>query len=54
MLLLMLEKVTPDTAVAVMSKSGGTVVRTSLSKDAGQELQKAGHTSSGEPGASSR
>jgi uncharacterized membrane protein len=46
-LLLMLEKVTPDTAVAVMSKFGGTVVKTSLSRDAGQELQEARHTGSG-------
>jgi uncharacterized membrane protein len=44
--LLMLEKVTPDTAVAVMSKFG-TVVKTSLSRDAGQELQEARQTGSG-------
>ena len=38
-LLLMLEKMTLDTGVEAMSRFGGTVLKTSLSKDAGQELQ---------------
>ena len=40
-LFLMLEKVIPDQAVEAMSKFGGTVLKTSLSKDAEQELQEA-------------
>jgi len=40
-LLLMLEKMTLDTGVEAMSRFGGTVLKTSLSKDAGQELQEA-------------
>ena len=39
----MLEKVTPDKAVEAVSKFGGTVLKTSLSKDAEQELQEALH-----------
>jgi uncharacterized membrane protein len=42
-LFLMVEKVTPDKAVAAMSKFGGTVLKTSLSKDGEQELQDALH-----------
>ena len=42
-LFLMLEKVTPDKAVDAMSKYGGTVLKTSLSKDDEQELQDALH-----------
>jgi uncharacterized membrane protein len=42
-LFLMLEKVTPDKAVEVMSKYGGTVLKTSLSKDDEKELQDALH-----------
>jgi uncharacterized membrane protein len=42
-LFLMLEKVTPDKAVEAMSKYGGTVLKTSLSKDTEQELQDALH-----------
>jgi uncharacterized membrane protein len=42
-LFLMLEKVTPDKAVEAMSKYGGTVLKTSLSKEAEAELQKALH-----------
>ncbi len=43
-LFLMLEKVTPDKAVAAMSKYGGTVSKkTSLSKDDEKELQDALH-----------
>src|SRR3984893_2743235 len=44
-LYLMLEKVTPDKAVEAMSKYGGTVLKTSLSKDGEKEIKKglAGH-----------
>ena len=49
-LLLMLEKMTLDTGVEAMSKFGGTVLKTSLSKDAGQELQEALHRGSGGSG----
>src|ERR1700726_5028952 len=42
-LFLMLEKVTPDKAVEAMSKYGGTVLKTSLSKEDEQELQDALH-----------
>jgi uncharacterized membrane protein len=42
-LFLMLEKVTPDKAVEAMSKYGGTVLKTSLSKADEKELQDALH-----------
>ncbi|HEY7432021.1 MAG TPA: DUF1269 domain-containing protein [Streptosporangiaceae bacterium] len=42
-LFLMLEKVTPDKAVDALSKYGGTVLQTSLSKKGEQELQEALH-----------
>ena len=42
-LFLMLEKVTPDKAIEAMSKYGGTVLKTSLSKDGEKELQEALH-----------
>jgi uncharacterized membrane protein len=42
-LFLMLEKVTPDKAVEAMSKYGGTVLKTSLSKDDEKTLQDALH-----------
>jgi uncharacterized membrane protein len=42
-LFLMVEKVTPDKAVEAMSKFGGTVIKTSLSKEAEQNLQDALH-----------
>ena len=42
-LFLMVEKVTPDKAVEAMSKYGGTVLKTSLPRDAEQELMKALH-----------
>jgi uncharacterized membrane protein len=42
-LFLMLEKVTPDKAVEAMSKYGGKVLKTSLSKDDEKELQTALH-----------
>src|ERR1700751_1485584 len=42
-LFLMVEKVTRDKAVEAMSKYGGTVLKTSLSKEGEQELQDALH-----------
>jgi len=42
-LFLMVEKVTPDKAVEAMSKYGGTVIKTSLSKEGEAELQAALH-----------
>ena len=42
-LFLMVEKVTPDKAVEAMSKYGGTVLKTSLSKDGEADLQDALH-----------
>jgi uncharacterized membrane protein len=44
-LFLMVEKVTPDKAVEAMSKYGGTVLKTSLSKEDEKELQEALHGS---------
>jgi uncharacterized membrane protein len=44
-LFLIVEKVTPDKAVAAMSKYGGTVLKTSLSKEGEAELQAALHGS---------
>jgi len=45
-LFLVVEKVTPDKAVDALSRFGGTVLKSSLSKDAEHELQTALH---GEP-----
>ena len=42
-LFLMVEKVTPDKAVEAMSKFGGTVLKTSLSKEGEKDLQDALH-----------
>jgi len=42
-LFLMVEKVTPDKAIEAMSKYGGTVLKTSLSKEAEKELQEELH-----------
>jgi uncharacterized membrane protein len=42
-LFLIVEKITPDKAVAALSKYGGTVLKTSLSKDAEAQLQEALH-----------
>jgi len=42
-LFLMLEKVTPDKATEAMSKYGGTVLKTSLSKQGEKDLQEALH-----------
>ena len=44
-LFLMLEKATPDKAVDAMSRFGGTVLKTSLSKQDEKELQDALHGS---------
>lgn len=49
-LFLIVEKVTPDKAVEAMSRFGGTVLKSSLSKEAEAELQAALH---GEQGAAS-
>jgi uncharacterized membrane protein len=46
-LFLMVEKVTPDKAVEAMSKYGGTVLKTSLSKDDEKDLQDALHGAGG-------
>src|SRR6201987_6342472 len=45
-LFLMLEKVTPDKAVEGMSQYGGTVLKTSLSKQNEQDLQESLHADS--------
>jgi uncharacterized membrane protein len=42
-LFLVVEKVTPDKAIAAMSQFGGTVLKSSLSADAEHELQEALH-----------
>jgi uncharacterized membrane protein len=42
-LFLIIEKATPDKAVAAMSKYGGTVLKSSLSAEAEHELQDALH-----------
>src|SRR5262249_40181610 len=42
-LFLMVEKITPDKAVEALSKFGGTVLKTSLSKEGEAELQEALH-----------
>jgi uncharacterized membrane protein len=39
----MVEKVTPDKAIEAMSKFGGTVLKTSLSKQDEQEFQEELH-----------
>ena len=51
-LFLLLEKVTPDKAIEAMSKYGGTVLKTSLSKEGEKELQDALHGA--EPEAATR
>ncbi len=47
-LFMVVEKVTPDKAIEAMSKFGGTVLKSSLSKDAEKELQEALHGSGSE------
>jgi uncharacterized membrane protein len=49
-LFLMVEKVTPDKAVEAMRKYGGTVLKTSLSKEGEQQLQAALHGGQTEEG----
>jgi hypothetical protein len=49
MLFLVLEKVTPDKAVDAMSKYGGTVLKTSLSKKLKTSLSKKTRRSSRKP-----
>ena len=48
-LFLMVEKVTPDKAIEAMSQYGGTVLKTSLSKEGEQQLQEALHGQSTVP-----
>ena len=48
-LFLMVEKVTPDKAIEAMSRYGGTVLKTSLSKEGEAELQDALHGGGAEP-----
>jgi uncharacterized membrane protein len=43
-LFLIVEKVTPDKAIEAMSRYGGTVLKTSLSKEGEAELQEALHS----------
>jgi uncharacterized membrane protein len=42
-LFMVVEKVTPDKAVAALSKYGGTVLKSSLSNETQRELQEALH-----------
>jgi uncharacterized membrane protein len=44
-LFLVVEKVTPDKAVEALSKYGGTVLKSSLSREAEQQLQEELHGS---------
>jgi uncharacterized membrane protein len=44
-LFMVVEKVTPDKAVAALSQYGGTVLKTSLSEEQTQKLQDALHGS---------
>jgi uncharacterized membrane protein len=46
-LFLMVEKVTPDKAIDALSQYGGTVLKSSLSKEGEQELQDALHGGGG-------
>lgn len=50
-LFLIVEKVTPDKAIAALSRYGGTVLKSSLSEDAEKELQDALHGSQTTPAA---
>jgi uncharacterized membrane protein len=40
---MIIEKVTPDKAIEALSKFGGTVIRSSLSKETEQKIQEALH-----------
>jgi len=44
-LFMVIEKVTPDKAIEALSKFGGTVIRSSLSKETEQKIQEALHKS---------
>src|SRR5262245_5175569 len=46
---LIVDKATPDKAVEALSKYGGTVLKSSLSKDAEKELQEALHGQGAQP-----
>ena len=48
-LFLIVEKVTPDKAIAAMSQFGGTVLKSSLSEEAEKDLQDALHGASPTP-----
>jgi uncharacterized membrane protein len=48
-LFLVVEKVTPDKAVEALSKYGGTVLKSSLTHEAEQELQRELHGSAAQP-----
>jgi uncharacterized membrane protein len=50
-LFMMVEKVTPDKAVEALSKFGGTVLKTSLSKEGEADLQDALHGGAAAPAA---
>jgi uncharacterized membrane protein len=45
-LFMVVEKVTPDKAIDALSKFGGTVIRSSLSKETEQKIQEALHSKS--------
>ena len=51
-LFLVIERATPDKAAEALSIFGGTVLKSSLSKEAEAELQEALHGTPAEPGAS--
>jgi uncharacterized membrane protein len=51
-LFLMVEKITPDRAAGALSRYGGTVLKSSLTKDGERELQEALH--GGAPAAAAR
>jgi uncharacterized membrane protein len=42
-LFLVVDKITPDKAIEALSKYGGRVLRTSLSRDAERQIQEALH-----------
>ena len=48
-LFLIVDKATPDKAVEALSKYGGTVLKSSLSRDAEKELQEALHGQGAQP-----
>jgi uncharacterized membrane protein len=50
-LFLIVDKITPDKAIEALSKFGGTVLKTSLPRDAEQQIQEALHGGAGAPAA---